>query len=287
MKEQKEILLYVNNNLFCKRKLQLGMKIEELRIMLEEQIPNQLYFLNKGIEEKFLNQEEEEILCVEDIINESNIIYLHQESFKIHIDNAIFTKEEPLFKTDDIQNFFECYRKELPENFFIKCQPNLLIEIKKNYKEYNLQIDNILEDNSIYIFSMKNKKAIVSQIWKNNSICCLEKIKGNISFSNIQFDKIRIFDKFISDNEFENNVDESNYEKRRRDSLREYEIYKKINQDQDEEKIKNIISNNNTNEKAIFDYLIILKKNKNPNFQQELQNYAYLLHIDQLKYFSY
>ena len=285
MKVQKEILFYVNNNLFCKRKLLLDMKIEEFRNMLEDKIPSQLYFLNKGIEDKFLNQKEEEILCVEDIINESNIIYLHQESFKVYIDNAILTKEGALFKNAPIQDFLECYRKELPENFFIKCHPNLLIEITKNYIEYNLQIDDILKDNSIYIFSMKNKKAIALQICKNNSICCLEKIEGNISFSNIQYDKIRIFDKFISDNEFENDVDESNYEKRRRDSLREYEIYKKINPN--EGKIKNIISNNNINEKAIFDYLKILKKNKNPNFQQELKKYAYLLHINQLPYFSY
>jgi len=256
----KAILLYVNNNLVCKRNLQSAMKIEELRTILEDQIPNQLYFLNKGMEDKLLNKEEEETLYVKDIINESNIIYLHQECFKVYIDNVMLKKEEVLFKTAPIQNFLRCYKNELPENFFIKCQPNLLIEITKNYIDYNLIIDDILTDNSIYLFSMKNKKAIASQICKNNSLCCLEKIKGNISFSDIQFDKIRIFDKFISDNEFVNDLDEPNYEKRRRSSLREYEISEKINPD--EQKIKNIITNNNTNEKAIFDYLKILKKIK-------------------------
>ena len=281
MKAIKEILLYVNNNLVCKRNLQSDMKIKELRNILEEQIPNQLYFLNKGMEDKLLNEEEEETLCVKDIINESNSIYLRQECFKIYIDNVILKKEEVLFKTTPIRNFLQSNENELPESFFIKSKSNLLIDMSKIFIDYNLMIDDILTGNSIYIFSMKNKKAIKSQICKNNSLCCLEKIKGNIIFTNIQFDKIRIFDKFIPDNEFENYVDESNYEKRRRNSLTEYEKYEKINLD--EGKIKNLISNNNTNEKAIFDYLNILKKNKNPNFQQELKKYAYLLHIEQLK----
>ena len=279
--ESLKVLLYLNNNLFCKRNLQSDMKIEELRNILEEQIPNQLYFLNKGMEDKLLNKEEEETLCVKDIIDKTNNIYLSQECFKIYIDNVILKKEETLFKTTPIRNFLQCYKNDLPESFFIKTKSNLLIEMSKSLIDYNLIIDDILTDNSIYVFSMKNKKAIKSQICKNNSLCCLEKIKGNISFTNIQFDKIRIFDKFIPDNKFENYVDESNYEKRRRNSLTEYEMNKKINLD--EGKIKNLILNNNTNEKAIFDYLKILKENKNPNFQQELKKYAYLLHIEQLK----
>jgi hypothetical protein len=223
-----------------------------LRNILEEQIPNQLYFLNKGVEDKLLNKEEEETLCVQDIINKSNIIYLHQECFKIYIDNIILKKEEALFKTTPIKNFLQCYQKELPESFFIKTQSNLLIQMSKIFIDYNLMIDDILTDNSIYIFSMKNKKAIKSQICKNNSLCCLEKIKGNISFTNIQFDKIKIFDKLIPDNEFENYVDESNYEKRRINSLTEYEMYKKINLD--EGKIKTLISNN-----IVFSIYIFVK----------------------------
>ncbi len=73
---------------------------------------------------------------------------------------------------------------------------------------------------------------------------------------------------------------ESNYETRRKESLKEYEIYK--NEPPNEEKLEKIILKNNTNENAIFDYLMMLKNNKNEKFTEKLKKFAYLFDINKL-----
>ena len=278
MEKLDEVIIYVNQEIYGKKNLLLTQNLEELRFELEKEIPNQIYFLKEG---KTLEKESEKSLIIQNILNESNSIYLLQEFFHVFVDDKESKIKVNIFKKDSFQKFMQFYIKEFPNYFMIKCDSNLLIEFNNTSIDDSILIEDILIGNSIFVFSFKKKKEISKIVCNKDSLGLLVKKNTNIIFGNIQFQKIRILDSLILDGEFVNSVNESNYEKRRRISLEEYEKYKKGPPNED--KIEKIISYNNTNENAVFDYLLLLKKNNNSKFQEELKKYAYLLSIDKLK----
>ena len=216
---EKEIIIYINKKKFINKNLSLIKNLEQLRIDLEKEIPNNIKFENDG---KLLEQKEEKIFNISNILYNSNIINLSQDYFKIIIDDIVFKKKVDFFKNDSFQKIIEIYKNELPKCFMIKCESNLLIQIN-NYKfDDNLIINDVLKENSIFIFSLKKIKEFAS---KNDSMNLFIKKNGNISFGNIKskeikkiIDSLELNEKFISK--------ESNYEIRRKESLKEYEIYK-------------------------------------------------------------
>ena len=48
MEIEKEVMIYVNQKQFGKKSLLLSKNLEELRIDLEKEIPNQIYFEKEG-----------------------------------------------------------------------------------------------------------------------------------------------------------------------------------------------------------------------------------------------
>ena len=78
------------------------------------------------------------------------------------------------------------------------------------------------------------------------------KVKNLISLKNIQFNIIKIYDKYLLD---EDNIYDSNY-KKKINSLSEYDAYKKRFPD---EKTENIIENNDNKENA---YVLLSYFNK-------------------------
>jgi hypothetical protein len=122
---------------------------------------------------------------------------------------------------------------------------------------------------------MKKIKEVAS---KNDYLDLFVKKNGNISFGNIKSKEIKILYSLELNDNFM--LKESNYETRRKESLKEYEIYK--SEPPNEEKLEKIIFKNNTNENAIFDYLMMLKNNKNEKFTEKLKKFAYLFDIKKL-----
>ena len=276
METEKEIIIYINQKIFGKKNLLINTNLEELRMNLEKEVPNHLSFEKEG---KILTQEEEKSYKIESILN-NNSIYLSQDYFQVIVDDIIFKKNSDIFKKDSIQKIMKVYQNEFPKNFIIKSKSNLLIQVINYSFDDNLLISDILIDNSIYIFSMGKIRKFSNYFVQNDSLNLIMKRKGNIMFGDINFKEMRIL-YLLVDGKSIKDKNEFNYEKRKRKSLDEYEIYK--NGPPSEIKLENIISNNNTNENAIFDYLILLKKNKNDKFQEKLRKYSYLFDINKLK----
>ena len=276
MEIEEEVIIYVNQKKFGKKNLLLNKTLEELRIDLEKEIPNQIYFEKEG---KCLEQEEK-TYNIHSILNKYNSIYLQQDFFKLIIDEKIFQKNVNLFKNDSFKKVIQLYKNELPENFMIKCKTNLLIQIINSSVDDDLLINDVLIGNSIFVFSLEKIEEVSKNILKDDTLDLIIKKGDNISFGNIQYKGKTILYSLMLDELFINDLKEPDYEIRRRESLKEYEIYKKgpIN----EEKLEKIISQNNTNENAIFDYLMMLKNNKKDKFQEKLKKYAYLLDINKL-----
>ena len=276
MEAEQEVMIYVNQKQFGKKNLLLNKNLEELRIDLEKEIPNQIHFEKEG---KCLLEQEEKSHNIKSILNKYNSIYLSQDYFQLIVDDNSFQMKANLFKKDSFQKLIQTYKNELPKNFMIKCKSNLLIQITKSYVVDNLLINDILIGNSIFVFSVKKVKEAPQNYLQNDSLDLIMKEGDNISFGNMQFKEKIILYSLMLDNKFMN-IKESNYEIRRRETLEEYIKYKEgpIN----EEKLEKIISKNNTNENAIFDYLMLLKENKNEKFEEKLKKYAYLLDINKL-----
>ena len=276
---EKEVIIYVNKKKFGIKKLSPEKSLEKLIIDLEKEIPNQLSFVNG---QKSIEKEREKSLTIKDILNESNSIYLNQDYFHVYFDNKLSKRKIDIFKTDSFKNVMKFYQTEFSfKNFFVKCEPDLFIEFINSFIDDTILVKDILIDNAIYVFSLNRKKGVSIFINKNNSLCSLVKKNNIITFQNIKFEKINILDSLLLDDKFLNGIKEANYEKRKRDSLKEYETYKKGSPNKD--KIKKIISNNNTNENAVFDYLILLKNENNSKLKEELNKFAYLLDINKLK----
>ena len=279
MEQLEEVVIFINGVKFLEKMVFLSKNLESLRKELENEIPNNIYFIKEG---KFIIKEIEKSLLIKDITKENNCIHLIQEYIYVFIDGKKVKKNIDIFMKDPFKKYIKNYSKELPKTFIVKSKSNVFIEMDKSLIDDDIIIEDILIGNSLYIFSLANAKIEETKIISQNGFLgFFVKKNGNIIFNNIDFKNIRILDSLMLDGKFENKLNEPDYEIRRRKSFEEYEQYKKdlLN----EEKLKEIISNNNTNEIAIYDYLLILKRNKNPKFQEELKKYAYFLNIEKLK----
>ena len=277
MEAEKEVIIYVNAKQFGKKNLLPSKNLEELRIDLEKVIPNHIYFEKGG---KSLKQEEEKFYNIKNILNENNSIFLSQDYFHVFFDGKDVTKKVDFYKKDSFTKLMSVYQKELTKNFMIRCESNLLIQIIKYSIDNNILIDEILIGNSIYMFSANKIKDIENNIQKG-SLSLFIKNKNNISFENIRFKEMKIFYSSLIDDDFMKDIKETEYEIRKKNSLLEYEKYK--NSSPDEEKLEKIILENNTNDNAIFDYLMLLKNNKSDKFKQKLEKYSFHFGVDKLR----
>ena len=277
MEADKEVIIYVNKKQFGKKNLLPSKNLEELRIELEKVIPNHIYFEKEG---KSLKQEEEKLYNIKNVLNESNSIFLSQDYFHVFVDGKDVTKKVDFYKKDSFKKLMSVYQKELTKNFMIRCESNLLIQIIKYSIDNNILIDEILIENSIYMFSSNKIKDIENNIQKS-SLSLFIKNKNNISFENIRFKEMMILYSPLLDDNFMKDIKETEYEIRKRNSLIEYEKYK--NSSPDEDKLEKIILENNTNDKAIFDYLVLLKNNKSDKLKQKLKKYSFHFGVDKLR----
>ena len=149
------------------------------------------------------------------------------------------------------------------------------------FDDEDLQINDFLIDNSIYVFSTKrsSKNKIT---FKNNKFGYFLKINGNLTFEDIKWQNIEIFYTLLLNNEYDKYLNESKYEIRRKNTIEEYEKSKNtINFNPN--KLEKLISDNNTNQNVIFDYLMILKKNKDTKFEENLKKYSFLFDARNLR----
>ena len=275
--DKEEVIIYVNKMQLGKMNLLPSKNLEELRIELEKFIPNHIYFEKEG---KSLKQEEEKLYNIKNILNESNSIFLLQDYFHVFVDDKEVTKKCDFFKKDSFGKLMSVYKKELKKNFMIRCESNLLIQIINYSIGNNILIDEILIENSIYMFSTNKFKEIKNNIQKR-SLGLFIKNGNNISFENIRFEEMMIFYSPLLDDNFMKNIKEAEYEKRKGNSLKEYEKYK--NSSPDEDKLEKIILEDNTNDKAIFDYLLLLKNKKSDKLKQKLKKYSFHFGADKLR----
>ena len=278
MEEKKEVIIYMNKKKYAAKNLLLSQTLEKLRMELEKEIPNAIYFMNK---DKFIKPDSENDLALHDIIEKNNCVNLQMEYFHVFLDGKESKKNINIFKKDSFQKLKQEYSSELPKKFYIRCESNVLISVNASCEDNSILIEDILIGNSINLFSKKEK--VSKTILESGSLGLLIKLNGSIMFRNIQFNKLEIFESLMFDDVFMKNISEPEYELSRKKSLEEYDQYKKGTPNL--EKLENIIANNNTSEKAIFDYLLMLKDRKElqSKFQEKLNIYAYLLNIEQLK----
>ena len=277
MEIPEKINIYVNNNKLSTMTFKLETSLEELRNILEFTIPNDIVFMKEG---NFLKSEEEKKLSIKDIIRDAKSIYLKQEYFQVFLDNKIIKKNANLFKKKALKTFIQIYQKELPKNIRIICEPNIIMEVDLGFIDENISINDILIGNCIYVYSEKKKIKNIN-IFENKKFGLLLKKNGNISFQSIKWENLEILDSLIFDCKYDKFLEEAVFEIRRKSSIEEYEKLKKDVLTKD--LLEKFISNNKTNDKAIFDYLTILKKNNDPQFKEYLEKYAFLLDINRLR----
>ena len=278
METLEEISINVNGKLFSKINFNLSKNLEELRFHLEKNIPNDLRFLKDG---KILEKEKEKKIIIANIIDKSHSINLTQDYFEVFFDNKRITKKVNLAKYFSLSTLIQLYKNEFPEVFDIKCEPNFIIRIKQPFDDEDLQINDFLIDNSIYVFSTKrsSKNKIT---FKNNKFGYFLKINGNLTFEDIKWQNIEIFYTLLLNDEYDKYLNESKYEIRRKNTIEEYEKSKNtINFNPN--KLEKLISDNNTNQNVIFDYLMILKKNKDTKFEENLKKYSFLFDARNLR----
>jgi len=278
MEKLEEIDIYVNKDKFCTMNLQLSNSIQELRSILEDYIPNNIKFMKEG---RFLKNEEEKNINIKDIISNANSIYLKQEYFQVFLDDKALKREVNLFKKATLKTFMQLYKKELPKIIEIICEPNIIIEVAIDSIDENITINDILIGNCIYIFTQK--KIIRSKnIFGTNINGNLFKKDGNIIFQEIKWENIEIFESLILNEKYDKFLSDSEFEIRRKTSIEEYKKLKKKDM-LTKDVLENFISQNKTNDEAIFDYLMILKNSKDPQYEEQLKKYAFLIDIKRLR----
>ena len=278
MEKLEEIDIYVNKDKFCTMNLQLSNSIQELRSILEDYIPNNIKFMKEG---RFLKNEEEKNINIKDIIYNANSIYLKQEYFQVFLDDKALKREVNLFKKATLKTFMQLYKKELPKIIEIICEPNIIIEVAIGSIDENITINDILIGNCIYIFTQK--KIIRSKnIFGTNINGNLFKKDGNIIFQEIKWENIEIFESLILNEKYDKFLSDSEFEIRRKTSIEEYKKLKKKDM-LTKDVLENFISQNKTNDEAIFDYLMILKNSEDPQYEEQLKKYAFLIDIKRLR----
>lgn len=278
MEKLEEIDIYVNKDKFCTMNLQLSNSIQELRSILEDYIPNNIKFMKEG---RFLKNEEEKNINIKDIISNANSIYLKQEYFQVFLDDKALKREVNLFKKATLKTFMQLYKKELPKIIEIICEPNIIIEVAIDSIDENITINDILIGNCIYIFTQK--KIIRSKnIFGTNINGNLFKKDGNIIFQEIKWENIEIFESLILNEKYDKFLSDSEFEIRRKTSIEEYKKLKKKDM-LTKDVLENFISQNKTNDEAIFDYLMILKNSEDPQYEEQLKKYAFLIDIKRLR----
>ena len=270
-----KISIYVNKKFVMKIDISLSDSIQELRSRLEILIPNDLKFIK---EEKIINKEQEKELIIKDIIDKDKSVYLKQDFFDIFLDNKIIKKKVDLFKLETAKTLIHHYKEYFPNKIYIKCEPDIFIEIG-NSIDINIQINSLLSGNCIQAYSQLTKKKI-----KNNfevkKYGYMIKENGNISFVNFNYNKLDIFETLLLDEKYEKNLEQSKNKTRK-------EEYKNLNETKNNIPLKvqleNIISQDNTNIDALFEYLMNLKENKDQEFKEKLKKYIFLLDINKIK----
>ena len=274
-----KISIYVNKKFVMKIDISLSESIQELRSRLEILIPNDLKFIK---EEKILNKEQEKELIIKDIIDKDKSVYLKQDFFDIFLDNKIIKKKVDLFKLETAKTLIHHYKEYFPNKIYIKCEPDIFIEIG-NSIDINIQISSLLSGNSIQAYSQITQKSIQNN-FEVKKYGYMIKENGNISFVNFNYNKLDIFETLLLDEKYEKYLEQSKYETRKKTTIAEY---KKLKQTKDSTSLKDqlerLISQDNTNIDALFEYLMILKENKDPKFKEKLKQYSFLLDIDKLK----
>ena len=274
-----KISIYVNKKFVMKIDISLSENIQELRSRLEILIPNDLQFIK---EEKILNKEQEKELIIKDIIDKDKSVYLKQDFFDIYLDNKIIKKQVDLFKLETAKTLKHHYQEYFPKIIYIKCDPDIFVEIGNSIDE-NIQISNLLSGNCIQAYSQLTNKKIKNN-FDTKKYGYILKENGNIFFVNFDCNKLDIFDTLLLDEKYEKYLEQSKYETRKKVSI---EKYKNLNETKNstslKEQLENVILQDNTNIDALFEYLMNLKKNKDPEFKEKLKKYSFLLDINKLK----
>ena len=234
-----KVNIYISKEEILKKSILLSQTLRELRMELEKEIPNQIYFLKEG---QLISIESEKSLFIKDILNERNSIYLLQEYIQFFIDDKNSGIEVNLFKKNPFKNYIKFYEEVLPTNFMIKCDSNLFIQINKNSIDYSILIEDILIENSINVFSFNNaKKLILKFISQNDDLGSFYKKDGNIIFNYIDFKRMKILDSLSLYDKYANFVNEYNddIEARIKSEVEEKKEYKQ--RSPNEEKLEKII----------------------------------------------
>ena len=274
MERSNELIIYVNERRVLLNNYSQSKTLAELREKLEEEIPNNLSFLMNN---SIISKENENNMTVKDITIKNNTVFVNQKYFKIYLDNELLPNNVDLLKSDSILKIISLLHRKLSKKlFYIKCEKNFIMCIDSSQIDELLSVNDILVNDSIYLFLNQkfNLKLDVSGF--------LIKRNGSISFEKIQPKNIQIFDSLILDESYDKYLKESNYEIRKKTSEKEYEYFTRTTK-QDQKIIEKIIEKNNTIPNAIFDYLMLLKINKDKKFEKELKKYGYLLDIQKLK----
>ena len=183
-----------------------------------------------------------------------------------------------IFKLETAKTLIRHYQEYFPKIIYIKCEPDIFVEIGNSIDE-NIQISNLLTGNCIQAYSQLTKKKI-----KNNfevkKYGYMIKENGNISFMNFNYNKLDIFETLLLDEKYEKYLEQSKNKTRK-------EEYKNLNETKNNIPLKvqleNIISQDNTNIDALFEYLMNLKENKDQEFKEKLKKYIFLLDINKIK----
>lgn len=156
----------------------------------------------------------------------------------------------------------------------------MLIRIEKSSYHHEIKISDILIDNCIYVFSIKQKPND-KIIFKKDILGYTHKIMNNIYFKEVNYKNIEMFDTLLLDENYKNNIGESKYEKRRKKVLEKYTKNKPFTTS-NKALLKQLISEDNTNPDIILEYLNILKNNKDPEYEEELKKYSFLFDANTL-----
>ena len=276
---KEKINIYVNKKSSTKIDICLSESIQELKCRLELLIPNDLKFMKEGT---ILNEQQEKDLIIKDIIDKDNSVYLIQEYFYIFIDDKMCNKRANLFKFDTAKTLMKNYQEFLPKNFYIKCEPDIFVEIGNSNNE-TIKIRNLLIENCIRAYSKITEKRIKCN-FDNKKYGYILKEKGNISFVNFNCNNLDIFETLLLDEKYEKYLEQSKYETRKKATIEEYKnINKTKNNNTLKEQLEIVISKDNTNIDALFEYLLKLKENKDPKFKEKLKKYSFMIDINKLK----